>query len=233
MNTNSLPITLSQAATKILKEVELLYKSEVWWQETPGLEGDMCALRNTPMPTVRYKNTSVLNEGGIVHELLHLKLRRLGYPNVQKADPQENNNWRDQTVAMLNNLFEHALIFPELERLGYFPFEAEENGTRAQLTRILSSDFPSPDSNPSLTSLSALLYARAYLDCRSQAVRALCESIFSQPSFASSKFLGQKVIEAVHNDANNDVSQFRSGLNECVRILNEQAFIQLEATNGA
>ena len=223
------PISLSLNALRILKEVESLYGKEVRWQERSDLaDCDMRVLRNTPFPIVQYKNISVVDENGCVHELLHLKLAKRGFPGVQKVDRKDNIKERDMIIGILNNLFEHSVIFPELVQLGYSPFEAEEKGTNAQLTEASAPNFLTSDSNPLLRSYCALLYARAFLDCRSQKVRDYCDSIFAQQSFRDSKALGLRVIEIVQHCAVNDVTRFRSGLIECIRVLQENRFIQLE-----
>lgn len=191
------------------------------------------AERNRQNPIVRFREKTSVNEVGCVHELLHLKLLKLGFPNVRRLNLQENNSWRDGIVIMLNGIFEHTLIFPELLKMGYSPFDEEERGTTKQLGRLSSRDFPRQDSTPSPRNISALVYARSYLECQSQAVRSLCDSVFSDSSFAETKNLGLNIVETVRKYAKNDVAQFTFGLNECLRILNETEFIQIEATNGA
>jgi hypothetical protein len=229
MRIYSPPIPLSEKASIILDEVESLYGKEVRWQERSDLEGgDMRVLRHTSFPIVQYKNISVVNENGCVHELLHLKLGKLGFPGLKRVDRKDNDRERDVLIVLLNDLFEHALIFPELVQMGYNTFEAEDKGTNTQLTQILKPNFLSSDCSTLLRNYCASLYARVHLECRSQEVIDKCDSIFAQEEFHDSKALGLRVIEIVRQYAINDVSLFRAGLMKCIFALQESEFIQLD-----
>ena len=230
MNIDQLLISFSDQAKHILVEVESLYGSEVYWHERPDLEGDLCALSNTTFPAVLYRSESVLNEGACVHELLHLRLRKLGFPLCEKIDPEEDNNWRDHTIAMLDNIFQHAIIFPVLVTLGYDPYVAEETGTIVQLRKVSEDGFPSPEIYPSLRSSLALMHARAHVDCRSPEVLALCDSVFSSAAFSACKLTGTKFLDIVRAYANNDIDTYRVGLRESVDLLQETQFIRVTSS---
>jgi hypothetical protein len=233
MNSGEVPIRFSEKALAVLEEIESLYGSEVYWQEYPGLDGAMCAVVKSPLPLVRYRSLADVTEEGCVHELFHLKLRKRGFPCVEKVDPDENNDWRDQTVAMLNNLFQHAVVFPELVRLGYLPFQAEEIGTRSQVEKLQSVNFPSPTTSNSLRSLLALLYARSHLDCGSPEIRELSRSVFEQNVFSDAKAKGLAVIEIVRQYGKDDIPMFREGLLNAITLLEENAFLTIGSPNGA
>lgn len=232
MNIDQLLISFSEQAKHILVEVDSLYGSEVFWHERPDLEGDLCALSNTTFPAVLYRNESVLNEGACVHELLHLKLRKLGFPLCEKTDPEEDNNWRDHTITMIDGIFQHAIIFPMLVTLGYDPYVAEEIGTKGQLQKVSEEGFPSPESHSSLRSSLALLYARSHLDCRSSEVLELCSSVFCPPAFGSCKLTGIHIIDIVREYAKHDVAKYQDGLAKCLDLLGETNFIKMTTRNG-
>jgi len=211
---SDLPINLSATAQKILKDVEVLYGHDVWFEEDPDLPGTMMVKLSLPFPTIYIKEISTVTEEGIVHELLHLKLLKLDYPYLMPKKPDS-----EVVATLINDLFTHAIIFPQLLELGYNPFKDEEPRVEKNLTKLAEESSSLNCKELVGRALLASLYARAQMDCRSQEIIKLCEEIFFREELEVCKETGIRLIEIVRQCATSKINMFRKGLERTVALL--------------
>ena len=240
MNIKSILIG-SDESLRLLQEVETLYGSNVELQLDPNSKGSLYIKPVLQFPTIFYRGESELTIAACVHELLHLRLIRYGCPFAYPTNPNEANDWLRGMVDMLNNLFQHVIIFPELIRRGFSPYESEEVGLQNQLEALSRSDFSVSNESPigllnllsCLKANMALIYSRAILECQSEALRVRYYALYSQPSFIECRYLGEKVANIVRQFAISDFSVCRVGLLEATDVLSQARSVSITQTNGA
>lgn len=217
MLASELPISLSAAAQKVLKEVEGLYGDEVRFEEDPELCGRMMVKPNLPYPTIYCKKTSSVTEQDLVHELLHLKYRKLGYPYLM---PKDSASEEIKTIAtVVNGLFDHAIIFSQLVNMGYNPFAEEEEPVRKQLDKLLA-EGPSLNCEDIVARAKfSALYARVRMDCQSQEIKKMCNELFLAKESDLCRETGKNLIEVVRRYAAGGVDSFENGLEKTVEML--------------
>ena len=144
------------------------------------------------------------------------------------------NSWRVEIPHFLNDIFEHQLFFPELISQGYSPHTGEENGLSNQLDLILKQNIPQrdPSARPSVDrsdperAFLSIVYARAFLNCKSKELQNRCISIFSTPYLLKAKQLGEELVNIVKTHAIADFSKFRVGLDKSIQLLSQSDYLK-------
>ena len=175
------------------------------------------------------------DEDGCVHELWHIKLSRQGCPEVLLVRDNESNLWRLEIPHFLNDLFEHQLFFPELVSHGYSPYEIEESALKSFLDQMTTQNIGQKGSSIQITeeqsdparAYLSIIYAKAFLECRSEALQKRCVAIYSMPYLLQTKKLGEGLIDIVRTYAGFDFKKFKIGLELAVQLLSQSDFMKI------
>jgi hypothetical protein len=222
----------SSWALSLLEEVECLYGTQIKLEHDPKLQGEIGV--DLSKAIIYYKLQNTLTEDGCVHELFHLKLSKLGCPEILLKRDNEGNKWRIEIPHFLDDIFEHYLFFPELIQQGYSPYTREEYGLSNQLDLILKMNIPQSGhstqhsfdrSEPEIAFLS-IVYARAFLECQSKELQDKCISLFSTPYLSKAKKLGEELLSIVKTHAVADFIKFKIGLDKSIQLLSQSDYMK-------
>jgi hypothetical protein len=121
-------ITLSSSATKLLNQVENLYKNPVYEKLGKDLSTDTSGFADTDKdgtPIITINPQIGRTEENIVHELFHLKMQAQGYPLFDFDAPpqvmQKNRAYFDEMRQKIYDPLTHRIFFPEMRRMGLDP----------------------------------------------------------------------------------------------------------------
>lgn len=87
------------------------------WNISWGVDADLGGYAATNMDEqwIRFRNEASLEDKETIHhELLHCDLYDKGYPVLKPA-----NGWSKEGIWMLNDVFQHIMIKPEIEHAGF------------------------------------------------------------------------------------------------------------------
>ena len=127
-------VTLSSESTKLLLEVEDLYKQSVREEIADSWElsrqGES-KLSMEGIPIIQVNSISGRKESTIVHELFHLKLKTKGFPIIAwKFPPGQKTPSNIEFVSWLRKFvmdpLQHYIFYPEMRELGIMPDSFEK-----------------------------------------------------------------------------------------------------------
>ena len=225
-------MSYSNYGLALLSEVESLCGKQIFLSHDSKLEGLYYVNLDSALISHREINPTA---DGCVHELSHLKLIKLGCPEVLLRRERESNRWVLAVSHFLNDLFEHHIFFPELVANGFSPYTNEESGLASQLEKIVNEKIhlKPPSNSPSLEYLDsefaffAIVYARAFLECESPQLREKCITIFSTPYLSKSVQLGEELIQVVRLFAVHDFKKVKMGMEKSLELLSLARYLKV------
>lgn len=187
-------------AANLRSLIERLYGKEVRIEQVRNDNPDYCGEAfvtrdGTPIIKVNIENES--KELVIVHELLHLKLRKEGYPRYFVACPADlslNSEALSSIRRIANDmrdLIEHfSFLFPQMEEMGMDPY-----GTmRAIYRRNLKSGYVDAFRNPVYQTFN---YMKIVLESNDARIAADLERRYLENNWKAPLERGKRLVQAV------------------------------------
>lgn len=109
---------LSPENQKLLLEVQSAGFKLKWFIDE-NIEGR--ARSNIRLGEIRFRSPEEILTYSVTHELLHFKISKDGFPRIESNDDADY----EYTVMMLNDIFEHLLMVPLLQEMGYSVYQEE------------------------------------------------------------------------------------------------------------
>jgi hypothetical protein len=202
-------------------EIESRAGYPIDWQPAPCLDGAMDSGWTERRPVIRYRDYS---EAGVAEELLHLLLDLDGYPRLA-AD--EIRTLDRTTATMLQNILQHAIIFPRLRALGYQPDQGECEATARQLRRLDEQklDVSRLADEAALRALLAVFYVRVRRHCDAGEVQSRVDEMFAGDEFSEVHRLARGLTDAITLTASSSCDEYVLVGNRCIEILGTEISI--------
>ena len=207
---------------KLQADIENIVGRSIVWKKTTGIDGEMCAEIQNDSPVICYRQ---FTEAGAAEELMHLKLLSLKIPRL--ACP-ENLHLSKQVAQMLDNLLQHHIIYPVLEKWGYDPKRTECNGIRKQLDTLECTNFVRLKNESALQALFAVVLARGKLDCCATDVNHRLDNLFSEKQLRGARIAGEKVISIIQQHLGTDPNTCRMTLERCLSALGQTNIVEIK-----
>lgn len=207
-----LDVKLSAAAVSLLREVETIYGKAVVGEKT-SLPGDSWAssrIDDDGTPRVRVAPPGEGDEGIIVHELFHLKLRSRGAPVFYwLSDGGEPA--LDALLAMQAQLYDaiqHRAFAPEMRKLGFEP-SARLRASLRKMIAVRAFNGSAGDFDR------ALVFARTFLEFGPGVELTSLARWYREEGWGRTLELGERLVQVLtplSTDSKDHVSQFLAGL---------------------
>ena len=207
-------------------EVEGLAGAPVRWEFSQDLSGAMCAAIEDG-PVIRFREFS---EGGAAEELMHLKLGFSGFPRISYLSSLP---WVKDVATMLQNVVQHHMFYPQLEKWGYEPTQTECQGIKKQLDVLESFDLSRLQREPHFQASFAMVFVRTKLDCRNDDVSARLDAIFSREELKRARTVGEEVISTVRQHVGNSPVEYRTTVEKCLSKLGVRDKVTFERPPGS
>lgn len=195
------PVQGQASAYRLLKSsIEKHYGKAIRIEETESDNPDYCgetSVTRDGTPIIRVNARIAHKEEVVVHEMLHLELRKNGYPryvlacsdNLALDKETTANLWR-----MVNNVRDviehHTFLFPAMERMALDPYAA----MRAIYRRNLESGYVRTFDDPVYQ---AFNYMKISLESNDPAVQEQLDDCYRSGGWHASLAKGRQLVEAV------------------------------------
>jgi len=216
---------LPKEVRELKEEIELRIPGEVCFQESNDqeIQGAMTIKLIAGDLVVFAKDYS---HAGAAEELLHAKLGLSGFMNPRPTKP---NNIAHQALTILHNLLQHAVIFPELEAMGYPRDDGECKAVARQFTKLAKQELESAriEEEPGLLALLAMIYVRARKHCSEAEFHRLTSGLYTQAGYSKAIAMGEGVFSAIDLGAGYTAEQYNETLSRCLDQLGFGEAVQL------
>lgn len=204
-------------------DVEAEAQVEIYFQGSDDEDG---AMTFQWLPTGLVVFCRDYSHAGAAEELLHIRLDIRGFLRLRLLS---NCHITRQAITALHNVFQHAVIFPQLERMGFSQDEGECISVFNQYDKYKEENFDSSrfQREPCLRALFAVFYVRAVRHCPDVKVQILKNSLFQNPGYADAKILGERVLPEINLDENTSPEHYNSVMKRCLNVLNLEDVVKL------
>lgn len=209
----AIPQKLPDKLTDLIREIEARAGRPISWKKNEEVGGEMHSNLLEGSPTIVYRS---FTEEGAAHELLHLRLMLAGFPRLECA---ENLHITRQVMIMLEGVFHHSVIFPQLKEWGYDPCVAETRGIGSQLDKFKEEDFERASRERELKALYSIVYVRGLIDSNDANLYERINKVFGDERLQASRHLGQNIIHLLDSHDLNNHAEARSALQHAIEIL--------------
>ncbi len=198
---HSAPVPGQASAYRLLKSsIEKHYGKAIRIEETESNNPDYCgetSVTRDGTPIIRVNARIAHKEEVVVHEMLHLELRKNGYPRYVLAC-SDNLALDKETMAnlwrMVNNVRDvvehHTFLFPAMERMELDPYA----NMRAIYRRNLESGYVRTFDNPVYQ---AFNYMKISLESNDPAIQERLDNCYRSGGWHASLAKGRRLVEAV------------------------------------
>lgn len=209
----AIPQKLSDKLNDLVREIEARAGRPISWKKNEELDGEMYSNLVEGNPTIVYRS---FTDEGVAHELLHLRLILTGFPRLECP---ENLHITRQVMIMLEGVFHHSVIFPQIKEWGYDPYVGETRGVRSQLEKFREEDFERASRERELKALYGMVYVRGLIDSNDTNLHEQINKLFGDDRLQASRHLGQKIIHLLHSHDVNNHAEARSALHHAIELL--------------
>ncbi len=198
---HSTPVRGQASAYRLLKSsIERHYGKAIRIEETESDNPDYCgetSVTRDGTPIIRVNARIAHKEEVVVHEMLHLQLRKNGYPRYVLACPDNLALDRETMAAlsrMVNNMRDviehHVFLFPAMERMELDPY----TNMRAIYRRNLESGYVRTFDNPVYQ---AFNYMKISLESNDPVIQERLDNCYRSAGWQASLEKGRRLVEAV------------------------------------
>ncbi len=191
------------APYQLLKSsIEALYGRQITIEQVRADNPDYCgetSVTGDGTPVIRVNAKITAQEPVIAHELLHLKLRKEGYPRYVVyippdiiVDPEVLTEIRRMTNNVRDLLEHYVFLFPEMERMGLNPYE----NMRAIYRRNIESGYVNTFRNPANRVYN---YMKIVLESNDSRMAADLERCYEANNWHAALKKGRQLVQAVRN----------------------------------
>lgn len=211
------PKPISPYAQRLCARIEARLGDPIAYVEDPDCHGRMAA---APNGNVYYRSIDDFTEWGVIEELRHIEI---GWDHPEIVG-------HSVIKTLLDGISHHQLIFRELEDLGYDQVWLKESlGVRSQLRQMLELDDLCTD-DAEHNAVYALVYARAFLDCRDDDLQVQVQAVFTDEELHDAARRGRLVIDILSRDPHLDPRNRGPTIAECTEALGVNDTMQVSWT---
>jgi len=151
----------------------------------------------------------------VAEELLHCKLRIEGFPGLEGID-EEDEIWENLALT-LRDLFDHILIFPQLEKWGYSPRVTWNKICKDRINKQLYRE------NEVLL---AVILAECLLLLNNCSVCTSLRRVYEEQGLNNSIKLAEELVKIIKSVLNLKVEAYEQTVEKCLKILGAEKLVK-------
>lgn len=168
------------------------------------------------VPVVYIHLQKGLNEEIIAHELLHLKLGKEGFPRTRYPE----GTLEAIAGSELLSIIEHRLIYIELSRIGFNPYESFKENVESTFVPDLRTKNPYPEyRNITRRIIFSIWYARVELELKDEETKRTIDEWYSKEE-KEARTLGKNLANAIRQERLDSPRMVLKVFKSCLIIIN-------------